>query len=367
MGGRLMATIYRPRREAAGARAGALRARVNKLRWEFSGWLLGTRFTALPWMAAKWHGRLLRRASGPNRASKRGLVAVTPHYGENRLLTAFLDHHRRLGVDLFVFLDLSADGGLAARIGDQADCAVWRSRGEPDPEKAIYWLNWLRGRYADGRWCLSLEPCDLFVFPKCETRQIKDLTDFLDTERRSHLFALTVEMYGDRPAAELGLDPAGQPLAALSYFDPYGYTTSIRSGRFRNVLVRGGVQRRTVFREQPRRTPALNRTPLVKWRWYYCYVAGTRTLMPSRLNKPHPAGHSTPTGALLRFALLHGEPEGSLAARVEAGEVVPDGGGSWFSQLPELRNRALRHGSSERFTSSWDLVECGLANPGQWF
>ena len=368
MGGRLVATFYRLRGEARSERIGVLRARINRIKSDSNRWLLSTRFVLGPWVKAQWNGRLLKHAGRPaSTVPPRGLVVVAPFYGDDRLLSGFLEHHRNLGADVFVFLDLAPTAGLAARLADQSDCAVWRPRSGPDPEKAIYWLNFLRRRYASGRWCLSLEPNELFVFPRCETRQIKDLMDFLDTERRGHLYALVIEMYGDRPAAELALDPGRHPLSALPYFDPYGYTTSPRVGPLRSVAMRGGVQRRTLFREQPRRAPALNRVPLVKWRRFYGYVAGTRLLMPRELNHPHAASHSTPTAALLRFALLESESALSLAAQVERCAIAPDSGGSLYARIAELCHRVLRHDSSERFRTSEDLIECGLLNNGQWF
>jgi hypothetical protein len=341
---------------------------ISKFTAELSHWLVALRLTLLAWVGAQRRASRLKHEEGPARAgAPKGVVAVVPFYGSDTLLASFLDHHRRLGVDEFVFLDLSPKGGLAGRLAGERDCAIWRPRGEPDPRRAIDWLNYLRRRYATGRWCLSIEPTDRFVFARYESRQIKDLTDFLDTERRSHIYALVVEMYGDRPAAALRLRSGDQPLRALPYFDPYGYTTTSRSGRFRNVVVRGGLQRRTALRDAPRRAPALNRIPLVKWRWHYSYIAGTRLMMPRHLNEPHSQWHSSPTACLLRFGLLDAEASLTAAARAEVAELVSDAGGRSFGRLSDLRGRLVKQDFSRPFTGSWDLVECGLLNPGQWF
>jgi hypothetical protein len=339
-----------------------------KARASVTNWIVTLRFMVLPWLTAWWYGQQIAHAGGPPAAGARDLVVVAPCYGDHPTLPAFLDHHRELGVDTFVFLDLSPSGALAKRLREHGDCAVWRPRHEPDPRKAIFWLNFLRRRYASGRWCLSLEIGDLFVFARSETRNIKDLIEFLETEQRDHIYALVVELYGNRPADMLRPEPGGHPLALLPYFDPYGYVTAPRLGRFRNLTVRGGVQRRTTFRDAPRRSPPLNRIPLVKWRWYYGYVATTRMLMPRRLNWPHSPWHSTPTAALLRCALLESDGVLRRAAKAEAADIIlPDGGARSFALVSELRERQLRHDCSRLYTSSWDLVECGLVNPGQWF
>jgi hypothetical protein len=106
---------------------------------------------------------------------------------------------------------------------------------------------------------------------------------------------------------------------------------------------------------------------LVKWRWFYAYVSGTRMMMPRRLNAPHCPWHSSPTAGLLRFALLDGDGALRRAAKAEAGEIIPDGGGRSYARVPDLRHQLMRQDCSELFTNSWDLVDCGLLNPGQWF
>jgi hypothetical protein len=340
---------------------------TNYIASSISDFVVIVRYIFLPWLRSYVSGRRLEHQGGRAKsASSTEVVLVTPYYGNERLLPSFLDHHRRQGMDEFVFLDLSAEGTLSARLAGDADCAVWRPRGAPDAGLAIFWLNYLRWRYGTGRWCLSIEPNELFVFPHCETRQIKDLIEFVETERRGHVFALVIEMYGERPAASHDRSIEDHPLAALPYFDPYGYTTAA-PGRFRNILVRGGLWRRALFTNSPRRTPAVNRVPLVKWRWYFVYLAGTRFILPRRLNLPHPPFHSSPTACLLRFALLDDDASLALAAKAEARQILGDGGGLCYPGVEELRRLSLKEEMSVHFTSSRDLLEYGLLNPGQWF
>lgn len=355
-----------PRLHRAGA-AGGRFFRPRHLRVLFGDLISAVRFILLPWLKAYRSRNEIRHLAGPAAAHRRrGVVAVVPFYGNFALLRPFLVHHRRLGVSEFVFLDLAPQSGLSDQLAKERNCAVWRPRRGSDLRRAIYWLNYLRWRYATGRWCLSLEPSDLFVFARSETRQIGDLIDYLETERRDHVYALVIEMYGAGPAAEMACQ-AGAPLPRqMPYFDALGYTTA-RPGRHRNVVVRGGLQRRTVFLATPRQSPALNRIPLVKWRWFYAYLADTRLMMPRRLNTPHAPWHSSPTACLLRFALLDDEAYLTVAAAAESGIIAGDGGGRYYTALAKLRTRQLRQQATARFTNTADLVAWGLLNPGQWF
>jgi hypothetical protein len=328
------------------------------------------RFTLLHILLPVWNvrrsGGQLRRESAEFRKLRASdLVAVIPFYGESTMLAACLAHHRHLGVDLFVLLDLSEASGLSTSLKDASDCVVWRPRRDA-PKRALHWLNYLRRRYATGRWCLSIEPSEFVAFHHSETRKLKDLIEFIESERRDHIFGVTVEMYAERPAAELSLEPGGDPRALLTLFDPLGYETA-KPGRLLEVAVRGGPQRRRLFQSIPRRSPALNRIPLVKWAWFFNYAAGTRVLTPRKLNQPHVASHANPSICLLNYAQLNDDPVLARAAAAESDEWVAGAGDPIYPGIPKIRRMALKTDVSTVLKSSADLAEAGLFTPGQWF
>jgi hypothetical protein len=329
------------------------------------------RFTVLhillpAWNAYRSGGQLKRESQEFRKLRPSDLVAVVPFYGEGAMLSACLAHHRYLGVNLFVLLDLSEAGGLAAELKDTADCVVWRPRGDIRLKRALLWLNYLRRRYATGRWCLSIEPSDFVAFHHSETRKLKDLIEFAESERRNHVFGVVVEMYDDRPAVELSLEAGGDPRALLRLFDPLGYETA-KPGRLLEVAVRGGPQRRRLFPSIPRRSPALNRIPLVKWEWYFSYGAGTRVLMPRKLNQPHAIVHANPTLCLLNYAQLNDDAVLGRAAQAESDELVSGAGDPIYPGISKLRRLALKTDVSTVLDGSGDLAKAGLLNPGQWF
>jgi hypothetical protein len=329
------------------------------------------RFTVLhillpAWNAYRSGGQLKRESREFRKLRPSDLVAVVPFYGESAMLSACLAHHRHLGVNLFVLLDLSEAGGLADELKESADCVVWRPRGDIRLKRALLWLNYLRRRYATGRWCLSIEPSDFVAFHHSETRKLKDLIEFVESERRNHVFGVVVEMYGDRPAVEFALDAGGNPRDLLHLFDPLGYETA-KPGRLLEVAVRGGPQRRRLFPSIPRRSPALNRVPLVKWEWYFSYGAGTRVLMPRKLNQPHAVVHGNPTLCLLNYAQLNDDAVLGRAAQAESEELVSGAGDPIYPGISKLRRLTLKTEVSTVLGGSGDLARAGLFNPGQWF
>jgi hypothetical protein len=328
----------------------------------------GIAYRALPWLAAQALGANdLRLELAPTGARRRGdVVVVAAWAGERWQLRPFLDFHRHLGVAEFVFLDLSESAALAGLLAGADDCAVWRPRRGPKAARVLYWTNYLRRVHASGRWCLSLDPCERFVFLHCETRHIGDLTQFLESEARDHMFAIVVDMYGEAPACEARLRQGQDPAELLDHFDVFAYGAT-EPGPYSSATVRGGPLRRAAHRDAPQDSPPLNRTPLVKWRWYYGYVTGRRLMLPRRLNPPHADWHTTPTACLLRYALVEEEAVLTQRSRFESVDIVADGRARRSEGLEVLRHVQLKHDFSVRYRRSSDLAEAGLLNPGQWF
>lgn len=340
----------------------------NGFKFNFAGVETFVRHQFARWFAAQRSARRLTHVAGPARPEARaGVALVAAYYGDAHLVAPFVDHHRRLGIAEFVFLDLSPGGDLTRHLAGDRAASVWRPRDSWGEADVVNFLNFLRGRYATGRWCLSLEMSDFFVFYRSESRHIRDFVDFLESESRRQVFAMVVDMYADSPAAAIDLEATRDPVRALPYFDPFGYATSANPSALRDVVVRGGVQRRALYNSDPSRTPALNRMPLAKWGRFCAYIADTRLLAPSRLNIPHSPWHTSPTACLLRFALLSSEAHLASAAKAEDAGLMVDDGGYGYAGLAELRHMALRRDFSRTYESTHDLVDSGLLNPGQWF
>jgi len=316
--------------------------------------------------AAKLGRRMRRMMGAADGAKLQGLTAVVPFYGDQWLLPWFLKYYRQLGVSYFVFLDLDPKQSLETWLEGAQDCAVWRPVGFMHPGNTIHALNFLRHRYAMGKWCLSVDPFDLLVFPKSETRHVRDLIDFAESEKRDHVFAVVVDAYGDRPASGLDVTSGQAPEELLPYFDRFGYQTAEAAASL-DVPILGGVQRRALYGDTPRQAPPLNRIPLVKISNEVFYIASTRKLVPHTMNTPHSEWHSSTTACLLRYAMLGGEVSLHVAKQAEGGELYPENKNALYEGSEKMAGMALKNQNSGRFSSSQDLLSCGLLNNGQWF
>ena len=318
-------------------------------------------------LAAFRAGRRLKRTLGKKSGkSLKSVVAVVPYYGDEQLLPWFLTYYRKIGISYFVFLDISAGHDLTRRLDATVDCAVWVPNGFTHPGSTIHALNYLRHRYARTKWCLSVEPCDFMVFPKSETRHIRDLIDFLESEQRRHAYAIVVDTYGDVPSAEMTASSDTSPFEQLPYFDRFGYQTG-EIEELRVVPLVGGVQRRSLYGDEPHKAPALNRIPLIKLAWDCYYSASTRVLVPPRFNTAHSEWHSTTTACLMRYALLSDEMSLHIAKQAESGQLYQDNVTTMFPGSEALARMTLKTQATGKFNSTQDLLDCGLLNNGQWF
>lgn len=220
-------------------------------------------------------------------------------------LPHWLDHHRRLGIRHFLVVDNASDDGSAEWLARQPDVSLWTTGASYRQSRfGRDWTNWLLTRYGAGRWCLTLDADELFVFPHCDRVPLSALTAELDRRRVSALGALMVELF---PRGRLRPDPVPDDAAALArlcWFDAAGYRVRVQQP-MRNRWVQGGVRDRAFFARRPNRAPTLNKLPLVRWRLGYAYVNSTHAMLPARLNDSWDGpGDPRLSGALLHTKLL---------------------------------------------------------------
>jgi hypothetical protein len=278
-----------------------------------------------------------------------------------------LEYYRKMGVDHFCFVDNDSEGGIQESVRDQADCSVWHTNASyKDANFGRHWLNHLLRVHGSGHWCLTIEPDEFIVFPYWERRNLHELVEFLNGERREAFFCVQLDMYGEKPLSQTVCAPGQNPVEVTPYFDGVGYVQSPNE-YYGDVMVQGGVRCRVEFRDDPASAPAINKMPLIKWRWHFCYVRSMRSAAPNRLNAPHKSEHLSPTGCLLRFKFLSvfSEKAEEKNRRQEHNDNSREY--RWYNELLKEGEPDLRFEKSVKFEDDQQLIDLGLMNRGQWF
>lgn len=199
-------------------------------------------------------------------------------------LPYFLQYYRDLGVSHFLMVDNDSSDGGREYLAGQDDVSVWTTRASYKGSRfGVDWLNWLQHKYAHGHWTLVVDPDELFVYPFCDTRPIRALTDWLDVSQVRSFGAMLLDMYPKGRIDAVPYKPGQDPIEIASWFDPGNYTIE-KNPFYGNLWIQGGPRARVFFPDAPKLAPALNKIPLVKWNRRYAYVSSTHMLLPRGLN-----------------------------------------------------------------------------------
>lgn len=220
-------------------------------------------------------------------------------------LPYFLRYYRDLGINHFFVVDNDSDDGSREYLAEQKDVSVWTTT--QSYKRARYgmdWITWLLLRYGHGHWTLTVDPDEFFVYPFCDTRPIRGLTDWLDTNHVRSFPAMLLDMYPKGPIDTQPYREGQNPLEIACWFDSGNYTIS-KNWHFHNLWIQGGPRARMFFADDPWSAPSLNKIPLVKWERSFAYVSSTHMLLPRGLNTVYDEwGGEKPSGCLLHSKFL---------------------------------------------------------------
>ena len=177
------------------------------------------------------------------------ILCVVGVRNEGRRLPAFLDHHRRLGVDRFLIVDNESDDESLAFLAAQPDTVVWRTAGSyRGANCGAAWWDLLLRRHAQGNWCLILDADEHLVFPDHESSGLPGLCAELDAEGTTCYCTVSLDMYPEGPLSAARCEPGQDPLEVFPYFDHAWYRRRRPFAGPRHNLVNhwGGVRARVL-------------------------------------------------------------------------------------------------------------------------
>jgi hypothetical protein len=294
------------------------------------------------------------------------VLLVSTMRNEQIRLPYFLEYYRKLGVNHFLFVDNGSHDDTTQYLSGMGDVSLWQTHASYRRSHfGVDWMNYLKRKYAHGHWVLVVDPDEFFIYPFCDTRPIQALTDWLDNSAIRSFSAMLIDTY---PKGRLGDVPyqAGQnPMEIANWFDSGNYTIS-KNLMYGNLWIQGGPRARVFFADEPKRAPALNKTPLVKWDRRYAYVSSTHSLLPRGLNQVYETdGGEKASGALLHTKFLDtlGAKAAEELARSEhyANSREYKAYAEGLEQQPELWCKW-----SEKYINWRQLEILGLMSKGNW-
>jgi hypothetical protein len=176
---------------------------------------------------------------------------------------------------------------------------------------------------------------------------------------------MLLDMYPKGRVSAALYERGQDPFKVASWFDAGNYIMT-RNSLMRNLWIQGGPRARMFFASRPKKAPALNKIPFVKWRKPYTYVSSTHMMLPRGLNLVYDQqGGEKTSGVLLHAKFLNtfGDKATQEAAR-----------GEHFSSGAEYKTYIARHGADPDLWSKWSeqyinwrqLEILGLMSKGNW-
>src|SRR6056297_540067 len=170
------------------------------------------------------HYSLKQVADRTDRIGPGDILLFSTFRDEYVRLPYFVKYYRDLGVSHFLMVDNDSDDGGREYLADQPDVSVWTTKASYKRARfGVDWLNWLQGRYGHGHWTLVVDPDEFFVYPFCDTRPIRALTDWLDVSQLRSFGAMLLDMYPKGRIDAVPYRPGQDPIEIASWFDPGNY------------------------------------------------------------------------------------------------------------------------------------------------
>ena len=294
------------------------------------------------------------------------ILLFSTQRNEGVRLPYFLQYYRNLGVNHFLIVDNDSDDQSLAYLAGQSDVSVWHTTASYKRARfGVDWLNWLQRKYGHGHWTLVVDPDEFLIYPFCDSRPLRALTDWLDASSIKSFSAMLIDMYPKGPLNDAPYKAGQNPLEIAPWFDPGNYSIK-KNARFGNLWIQGGPRMRVFFPDAPEKAPALNKIPLVKWDRRYCYVSSTHMLLPRGLNLVYDEwGGEKASGALLHTKFLD-----TFAAKAQeelqrkqhyAASVEYKAYAQSLAQHPDLWCKW-----SEKYIKWRQLEILGLMSKGNW-
>ena len=119
---------------------------------------------------------------------KRDIILVVCLRNEMMRMPYFCDYYRKLGVNRFLLIDNDSTDGIIEFARSQPDVSLWHTKASYKASKfGMEWCNYLLRQYCVGHLCVTVDPDEFLVYPCMEQRSLRDLGEFLKSEKRDAL------------------------------------------------------------------------------------------------------------------------------------------------------------------------------------
>jgi hypothetical protein len=260
-----------------------------------------------------------------------------------------MDYYRSSGVDRFFLIDNDSSDLTRDLLLAEEDTHLFHTIQSFGKARCGQdWIDSLLNRFGQGHWCICVNADEILTYPYRDRFSLKSLCRYLDSDGSTALTAMLLDMYGDRPIADLSYRPGQDPLEVCMYFDA-SQPEEEPSSRNPEVIYKRGGMRERVFGVRA----CLNKVPLFKYSKEVRLIEGFHFIENAKA--------SDLTGVILHFKYLHDFRERVVE---EAGREEHWDAGieykAYFEALSRDTSINPYHEGSVRYTAWQQLVDLGF-------
>src|SRR4029079_12001663 len=124
--------------------------------------------------------------------------------------------YRQLGVQRFFIVDSGSTDGTLDYLAAAPDVHVFSAAGDGE---GIDWLNALLDTFGEGRWSLTVDADELFIYPHYEQLELPLFCRYLDRVGSQAMLCVALDMYAASPIRDAVHRPGAPLLDSCRYFD----------------------------------------------------------------------------------------------------------------------------------------------------
>jgi hypothetical protein len=145
-------------------------------------------------------------------------------------LPFFCDYYRKLGVNHFLIIDNDSTDGIQEWAKSQPDVSLWHTKASYKASNfGMEWCNFLLRKYGTGHLCVTVDPDEFLVYPCMESRNLRELGEYMRMEKREAFHVVMLDAYSDRPLNETIYRSGDNPWDIAPFFDRDGYIQVIHA------------------------------------------------------------------------------------------------------------------------------------------
>ncbi len=287
------------------------------------------------------------------------VVLISVMRNEAPRLPFWLRFYEQLGVDHFLIVDNGSTDDTIPCLSAADQVTVYRTEASyKDAEFGVDWVNAVAQAHCRDKWVLFVDSDEFLSFDGAETRGLPELVRLMRDRRIDSLQCLLLDLYSRQDVRNNVVRTGESPFDVCNLFDGLGYGRNFDPVT-RTTWITGGVRDRMFFGENPVGSPALNKTPLVRWSGGPRFLQSAHRLAPAAFN-------SQSDRAGLTGVLLHQRFLASVGAKMTDSAHVQQHNPEYARYIGFGDASPFSEALTRVYTSSDDLVGNGLMSRIDW-